>query len=118
MLNQQECPICKSDTSAQPDYQRDVTFFICPVCGRFEYGTNDTRSLNENHLSSYLFYKAFYNNTQYVERRYHTTVIYTKTSCGTIKIKPGERKQVIKSNAEANAPILPEGDLYPTKECL
>ena len=28
MVNSHECPICKSVASAQPDYNRDVTFFV------------------------------------------------------------------------------------------
>ena len=58
MVNSHECPICKSVASAQPDYNRDVTFFTCPVCGRFEYGTDDFGLFDENHLPPYLFYNA------------------------------------------------------------
>ena len=32
---------------------------------------------------------------------------------GTIKLNPGERKEVRKENAEAETPSLPNGDLYP-----
>ena len=31
----------------------------------------------------------------------------------TIKLNPGERKEVTKENAEAETPSLPNGDLYP-----
>ncbi|MCR4868311.1 hypothetical protein SAMN02910400_00599 [Lachnospiraceae bacterium C10] len=40
-------------------------------------------------------------------------VIYAKTSAGTIKLEPGDRKEVAKENAEDENPILPDGDLYP-----
>ena len=40
-------------------------------------------------------------------------VIYAGTSAGTIKLEPGDRKEVTKENAEAETPILPGGDLYP-----
>lgn len=40
-------------------------------------------------------------------------VIFAKTSMGTIKLRPGDRKEVIKENAEGEEPILPSGDLYP-----
>ncbi len=40
-------------------------------------------------------------------------VIYARTSAGTIKLEPGDRKEVIKENAEDETPILPGGDLYP-----
>ncbi len=41
------------------------------------------------------------------------SVIYARTSAGTIKLEPGERKEVIKENAEKKTPTLPNGDLYP-----
>ena len=40
-------------------------------------------------------------------------VIYARTSAGTIKLEPGDRKKVDKENAEAETPVLPGGDLYP-----
>ena len=40
-------------------------------------------------------------------------VIFVKTSMGTIKLRPGDRKEVIKENAKGEEPILPSGDLYP-----
>lgn len=39
--------------------------------------------------------------------------LYAKSSVGTIKLNPGERKEVIKENAESETPNLPNGDLYP-----
>ena len=83
MQDLQECPICKSDASFQPDYHRAVTFFTCPVCGRFEYGSDDVGTINENRLSPYLFYHAFHSRFQHVERRYHTTL--SKEKCDEYK---------------------------------
>ena len=40
-------------------------------------------------------------------------VIYAKTSMGTIKLEPGDRKEVAEENAEVETPVLPAGDLYP-----
>ncbi len=40
-------------------------------------------------------------------------ILYAKTSVGTIKLEPGERKEVAAENAESDTPILPGGDLYP-----
>ena len=42
-------------------------------------------------------------------------VIYAETSIGTIKLEPGDRKEVVKENAENETPILPGGDLYPAR---
>ena len=41
------------------------------------------------------------------------SVLYASTSCGKIRLDPGERKEVSKANAETDPPILPGGDLYP-----
>lgn len=83
MVNIQACPICNSDASAQPDYNRNVSFFTCPVCGRFEYGMDDTGFFDENHLSSYLFYNGFTDRFRQVERRYHTSL--SKEKCDEYK---------------------------------
>ena len=40
-------------------------------------------------------------------------VIFARTSAGTIKLEPGDRKEVTEKNAEDETPILPGGDLYP-----
>ena len=40
-------------------------------------------------------------------------VIYARTSAGTIKLEPGDRKKVVKENEEVETPVLPGGDLYP-----
>lgn len=39
--------------------------------------------------------------------------LYAKTSAGTIRLAPGERREVKKENAEEESPVLPGGDLYP-----
>ncbi len=83
MANTKECPICKSVAYAQQDYNRDVSFFTCPVCGRFEYGADDIGCFDENHLSSYLFYNAFTDRQRQVERRYHTSL--SKEKCDEYK---------------------------------
>ncbi len=40
-------------------------------------------------------------------------VIFAVTECGTIRLEPGDRKEVTKENAEKKAPALAGGDLYP-----
>ncbi len=40
-------------------------------------------------------------------------VLYVGTHCGTIRLEPGERKEVSEENAENEKPTLPRGDLYP-----
>ena len=41
--------------------------------------------------------------------------LFAKTSKGTIRLNPGERKEVKRENAEKKPPILPGGDLYPAQ---
>lgn len=38
---------------------------------------------------------------------------FVKTSARTIKLEPGDIKEVAEENAEDETPILPGGDLYP-----
>ena len=40
-------------------------------------------------------------------------VLYAATHCGTIRLEPGDRKEVTEANAEPDPPSLPDGDLYP-----
>ena len=41
------------------------------------------------------------------------SVLYARTSVGTIRLNPGERKKVTEDNAEKDDLVLPDGDLYP-----
>jgi len=40
-------------------------------------------------------------------------VLYVRTFSGTIKLEPGDRKEVTEENVEEKVPVLPDGDLYP-----
>lgn len=40
-------------------------------------------------------------------------VLYASTNVGTIRLEPGDRKEVAEENVEEKKPILPDGDLYP-----
>ena len=42
-----------------------------------------------------------------------TGTLYARTSCGIIRLGPGERKEVKAENAEKKEPLLLGGDLYP-----
>lgn len=42
-------------------------------------------------------------------------ILYAKTSKGTLRLNPGERKEVKKENAEKDKTVLPGGDLYPAE---
>lgn len=40
-------------------------------------------------------------------------VLYVRASVGTIRLDPGNRKEITEENAEVDPPVLPGGDLYP-----
>ena len=78
-----ECPVCGSKVEAQLDGNRVLTFYDCPVCGRYELNECEgTERFNINHLYSYLIYHAFY-TSDYSERRYHT--VLGKDECDRYK---------------------------------
>ena len=70
------CPICDSECSIYPHYGSLVTFYVCPVCGRYElrdlFFQNSKEKINNNHLASYLCHHRFADNM--IEYRYHTTL--------------------------------------------
>ena len=65
------------------------------------------------HYQNVEFYAERTNNMPLFIENIGDVVLYAKTSAGIIKLAPGERKEVIKENAEDNPPALPKGDLYP-----
>ena len=86
VANNVDCPICRSNAFFQPDYERSLAFYDCPICGRFELGVlNRRNTLNENHLAAYLFYHKFKGCTSnnYSEYRYHT--VLDKELCDTYR---------------------------------
>lgn len=96
-----------------------IPFHGYPHVGMFQdsylIGTDDT-SIDLRyfpHFQNVKFYCEHTDNMPFFIENIGDVVLCAKTSVGTIKIKPGERKQVIKENAEDDTPILPGGDLYP-----
>ena len=69
MVKNKECLICNTMSETQTNYDRNLVFYSCPICGRFEVGT--MRNIDRNHLSSYLVHNAF-KGENCVEYRYHT----------------------------------------------
>ncbi|MCM1269913.1 MAG: hypothetical protein NC122_01425 [Faecalibacterium sp.] len=69
------CPICGSETSMDVNYDRDLVFYHCSVCGKYQLGAywNQRNRFNKNHLSAFLAYNA-YEATDVCEHRYYTTV--------------------------------------------
>lgn len=65
------------------------------------------------HYQNIEFYAQFTDDKPFYIENIGDITLYAQTSEGVIRLEPGERKQVIKENAEKNSPILPGGDLYP-----
>lgn len=90
MLDNSTCPVCGSKALSQPTYGHAGTFFICPVCGRFELISrdDDLQLFDLNYLTSYLAYNSFRNTGSVFwatssEYRYFTTL--NKEECDEYK---------------------------------
>lgn len=58
-MSTEKCPVCDADNV---DYSSTsgMSFYSCPVCGRFELSWIDKlHGFNQNHLASYFFYHNF-----------------------------------------------------------
>lgn len=71
MVRNIECSICGTMSESQVDYDRSLVFYDCPICGRFQIDT--LRTIDRNHLASYLIYKGF-RSADCIEYRYHTVM--------------------------------------------
>lgn len=66
-----KCPVCDTESFAYPDYDKDLVFYTCPVCGRYQLSTYFLNAkINKNHLASYLCHNKFEDSG--FEYRYHT----------------------------------------------
>lgn len=65
------------------------------------------------HYQNIEFYSKHTNGMPLFIENVGDVPLYVKTSVGTIRLNPGERKEVTKENTEAETPSLPNGDLYP-----
>ncbi len=73
-----KCPVCDTEIFSYPDYDRNLIFYTCPVCGRYELDAfYQNAKIDKNHLAGYLCHHRFKNNN--FEYRYHTTL--NKETC-------------------------------------
>ncbi len=74
MNEQKECPLCGKLVRFQDDCKRDLVFYSCPVCGRYQIGVfdGDYFDLDKNKAASYMFYNRFLPDSFPTEYRYHT----------------------------------------------
>ena len=98
---------------------KSLEFSGWPHVGTFQ----DSYLINTEDYKVDLRYFPHYQNIEFYSERTDgcpwfienigDAVIFARTSAGTIKLEPGDRKEVIKDNAEDETPVLPDGDLYP-----
>ena len=65
------------------------------------------------HFQNIKFYCEETNDMPWFIENIGDITLYAKTSCGLLRLEPGDRKEVKKENAEEEKLILPGGDLYP-----
>ena len=68
------CPVCSTETTISINYDRDLIFYHCPVCGQYQVGASwkERCHFNMNHLAAFLAHNAYPAND--FEQRYYTTV--------------------------------------------
>ena len=67
------------------------------------------------HLQNIVFYSTDTEGYPLFVENIGDIVLFVVSEHGVIKLAPGERKEVIPDNVEADEPVLPDGDLYPAK---
>ena len=65
------------------------------------------------HYQNIEFYSEYTDEKPLYVENIGYSVIYVQSNAGTIKLAPGERKEVTPENTEKEPPVLPDGDLYP-----
>lgn len=99
MENKVNCPVCNTEISCNPDYHRDLIFYTCPLCGRYELDMDN--KLNLNRLAPYLFYNSFKSGLS--NGRYHTAL--DKEICDKY------REEYDKGNCRYGRPVHMDADI-------
>ena len=72
MVRYEKCPVCSSDASRSVNFEKNLDFYECPVCGRYEIRSlGGASAFDLNHLAAYLLYHCF-PCSKVIEYRYHT----------------------------------------------
>lgn len=82
MNNKINCPICEyKDIEYSKTYDPMGVFYVCPVCGRYEFTETEIMKpmLDRNKLRSFLFYNGFHSDDDTYDLRFYTTL--SKESC-------------------------------------
>jgi len=69
------CPICGATTPCHADYDRDLVFYRCPICGKYQLGAywQERNHFDMNHLAAFLAHNA-YDSADDSEQRCYSTV--------------------------------------------
>lgn len=67
------------------------------------------------HFQNVEFYVESTNDHPLFVENIGSSTLYIKASVGTIRIDPGDRKEISKDNVEPEKVFLPGGDLYPAE---
>ena len=69
------CPVCGTTTPCHVNYDRDLVFYRCPVCGKYQLGAywQERNHFDMNHLAAFLTHNAYASADDF-EQRYYTTV--------------------------------------------
>lgn len=83
MSEKKECFVCKTMAYHQVDMDSYLSFYDCPICGRYELSFWEEKILfNKNHLASYLAYHKYEGGGK-IEHRYNTML--NKEKCDEYK---------------------------------
>lgn len=75
MEQERDCIICgRKRVEYQRKAEKSSSFYMCPVCGRYELIDMPTERLNKNKAASFLYYNGYSCSYNPVEYRYYTTL--------------------------------------------
>ena len=102
-----ECPVCGCpNAEKQATYDPVTVFYVCPVCGRYEFSETEIMkpSLDKKKLGSFLYYRGFRRRKDFsTEYRYHTTLSKEKCDEYVTSFKNG--------NIEHGHPVHMDNDI-------
>ncbi len=102
-----ECLLCGSMSRLGADYERNLLFYSCPVCGKFEIGPGEIYGyLDYNKAATYVFYNRFLSNSYLTDYRYHTQ--RSKEECDKY------RAEFDKGNNSEGRPVHMDKDIIDT----
>lgn len=82
MNDSNKCEVCNSECVVNKNYSKDIVFYACPVCGKYELTLDYFNSeINLNHLAAYLCHNRFEEKPY----EYHYYTFMDKELCDTYR---------------------------------